>query len=360
MLIHTDSFESYTNLAERYPNFNIGGVAIIGTGGGASVQNTNSNTGANCLMISAGTNFAGKKYVGPALTTLVCGAYVKAGYNISPFISLYDSAGTCIGGIWAVGTNLYYATTAVSDPGSGTILGALPGGVNVHDGQYHHFEVKFAYVSGNNWTLSARCDGTALSSSATLALGASGIINIVGIADNTVFNYYNTGNISYMDDVYICNGVAATHGPANNDFLGPVVIKYVPVSGAGSSTSFTPSAGSNYACVQDAPSDDDTTYIQSSTVGARDSYSQAGTLSGVASVFGVNVLVNAKKLDGNSGTINASLHIGGVDYDNSIVALPALNNYQVFDQLWDYNPATNAAFTLADVNAAGMGVRVAS
>ena len=62
-----------------------------------------------------------------------------------------------------------------------------------------------------------------------------------------------------VDDLYVLDGTAST--PANNDFLGDVRVEGLDPNAAGSNAAWTPSAGANYACVNETPPTDDTSYV---------------------------------------------------------------------------------------------------
>jgi len=77
----------------------------------------------------------------------------------------------------------------------------------------------------------------------------------------------STGIDIYLDDLYVLNN----SGSKNNDYLGDVRVTTTLPSGAGASTQWTPSTGSNYDNVNDIPLST-STYNSSAVAGQRDTY----------------------------------------------------------------------------------------
>jgi hypothetical protein len=164
----------------------------------------------------------------------------------------------------------------------------------------------------------------------------------------------SAGNIWYYDDLYVCN----TSGSVNNDFLGDVRVETLYPSGAGNTTQFTPSAGSNYQCVDDADPDDDTTYVESGTVGHVDTYAFDDLSASPTSVFGIQTVIMARKTDGGSRTATPVVRSGGTDYDGTTFGLA--DTYTCDHQVWENDPDTAAAWTESGINAAEFGFEVVS
>jgi len=169
-------------------------------------------------------------------------------------------------------------------------------------------------------------------------------LQIYNIVANTVGTYW--------DDIYICD----TNGAVNNDFLGDVAVKRLLPSGAGNSTDFTPSAGSNYACVDEAAVNDDTDYVQSTTVGHKDLYAFGDLPTGTWVIKGVAVNLQAKKPDAGSRTARALTRTGATDYEGGDLSVGiAYANLQTF---FETNPNTGVAWTHSEVDGAEFGEKV--
>lgn len=155
-----------------------------------------------------------------------------------------------------------------------------------------------------------------------------------------------------FDDAYACD----TTGSVNNNFLGDVRIECIFPSGAGNTTQFTPSTGSNYACVDEAAPNDDTDYVETDTVGNKDTYTY-GNLSGTTgTIMAVIPLLYCKKSDAGSRSIAPVIRHSGTDYDGT--AQNPGTGYTYLSQIYETNPGTSAAWTASEINAAEFGAKV--
>jgi len=119
------------------------------------------------------------------------------------------------------------------------------------------------------------------------------------------------------------------------------------------SVAMTPSAGSNYQCVDEQPNDGDTTYV-STPVPATDIYGYSGTITPGSTVYAVGVEYVARKDDGGTNIVNPVLQVGGVTYDGPTVGLTT--SYQRQNHFWDLNPATGLPWTVSAANAVNAGI----
>lgn len=157
-----------------------------------------------------------------------------------------------------------------------------------------------------------------------------------------------------FDDLYICD----TTGTENNDFLGDIKVETVRPTGAGNSTQFTPSAGSNWQNVDEATYDSDTTYNASSTAGHKDTFAMANLSTVAGTVKGVQVVNVWRKDDAGTRTAKSVVRVGSTDYEGAEVALGS--SYSVGREVIELNPATGLPWTIADVNALEAGYKVES
>ena len=167
-----------------------------------------------------------------------------------------------------------------------------------------------------------------------------------------------TGNVDF-DDFYICD----TSGSANNDFLGDSRVEtrlpYTDAVSAGSNANFTPSTGTDHgAMVDETVPNGDTDYVASSTVGHIDTYKYPNlTLTGT--VRGVQVAPYMEKTDAGTRTVNVVARVGSTNYAHATALSPG-TTYAHMQSIFETNPATSAAWTTSEVNAAEFGVKVAS
>jgi len=164
---------------------------------------------------------------------------------------------------------------------------------------------------------------------------------------------YMDGHEGRVDDLYLCDD----SGTLNNDFLGDIKVEVILPNGPGHYSQWTPSAGLNYECVDEAAPNDDTDYVSSATVGQKDSYAcQDITLTG--SIKGIQILALERKDDAGNYTTRLLTRSGGGDYfgDNFIV----FDTYRYDRQIREIDPATGLPWTVPGINAFEPGVEVVS
>lgn len=128
---------------------------------------------------------------------------------------------------------------------------------------------------------------------------------------------------------------------------------YSDLADADDVVAMTPSAGSNYECVDEQPNDGDTTYV-STAVPATDIYSFPTSITPGSVVYAVGVEYVARKDDGGSNILNSLIDVGGVSYDGASNGLTT--TFQRFRDFWGVNPATGLPWTVAQATAVKAGV----
>lgn len=172
---------------------------------------------------------------------------------------------------------------------------------------------------------------------------------------------YNHPAYGYFDDLYVCDDT----GGLCDDFLGDVRIMPIFPNGNGTSSDFTGSDGNqvdNYLLTDEQASnypDDDTTYVESATVGHKDTYEFEDSAYGVgtATIKGIQVLVCARKTDAAARSMCPVVRTGAADYDGDSASLGESYSYvrQVYMQTPEGAPQN---WTIALVNAAQFGQKV--
>jgi hypothetical protein len=203
-----------------------------------------------------------------------------------------------------------------------------------------------ARVNSVDWIDLAATTNTKNSSNAT----ANGIL----LGDT--FGNTTHANAIY-DDHYVLDGT----GSNNNDFWGDIkaLANYSTANGNYTSFSFT-GAGSAHAAVSENPPDGDTSYVFSSSVNSRESFTFPAPSDTLLAAFAAQTILYAKKQGSGSRSIIASLRSGSTDYDGSNV--DALStSYVYYVEARDENPATSAAWTTTDFNAGmELGIKIQS
>lgn len=245
---------------------------------------------------------------------------------------------------------------------NGTSLGNTGSGT-VSPGVWTHFEFKATihptagtiYVAVNGvqklslTTQNTRNTANSSANQVTIGLGSS---LGAGISGNVFFDDI----IIYDGQTTDANGLADITGP-----IGDCGLYWIEPSGAGTTTQWTPDTGSNYARVNEATPDGDTSYVADATVGDMDTYALTDLPISVASVKSVAQLHYARKDDVGSRAIQAALRSGGGNTAHA-TAQSLGNSYLYYFSNWGQNPNNGAAtnWTVAAINALEAGQKVNS
>lgn len=181
--------------------------------------------------------------------------------------------------------------------------------------------------------------------------------NAGGNAANTLLLAGPVGGFQY-DDLYLCDGT----GPAPyNTFLGDCRVETLLPNGNGNSSQLAGSDGNsvdNYLLVDEADPNDDTDYVESSTVGQKDTYAYSDLAVTSGTVYAVQIAPWAKKTNAGFRSIKTIGRLSGTEEDSAEILLPSSYSYPAFD-IRTTKPG-GGAWTIADVNNAEFGVKVAA
>ncbi len=148
------------------------------------------------------------------------------------------------------------------------------------------------------------------------------------------------------DDFYI---------DSTGTFYGDQRVESIFPTGLGATNNFTASTGTNYSCVNNNPSDDDTTYISSSAINDIDLYTfpALGTTTGTVNSLMTITLSRADNAQSiqlaSVYRVSATNYFGTTNYINESY-IPCFNIQSV-------NPNTSAAWTISTVNSAQFGIK---
>lgn len=219
--------------------------------------------------------------------------------------------------------------------------------VSVKTWQYIEVKVKINNTTGS---YEIRKDGVVL-------------VNISGIDTQETANAYinnirihaKAGAYCYIDDVYILDDT----GSQNNNFLGDIKIISVKPNGDGNTFNFNiyPDAGEyHYQDVDDGTqSDDDTTYVESTTVGHIDLFNYEN-ISNIGDIFGIEIYSDTKESDATNYNLKTRLRYSGSENTDGGQALTA--SYAIYKRILDQNPIIAAAWTDMIFNTTEFGVEV--
>lgn len=197
-------------------------------------------------------------------------------------------------------------------------------------------------VNGVEWINVATSQDTKVTANAT--------------SDVIRFPASETGRSFYYDDLYICDD----SGSKNNDFLGDVKVVALFPDGNGNSSDFDGSDGNqvdNFEMVDEVTPDDDTTYIESSTVGHIDLHTFDDLPETPDTIFGVQLNTLVKKDDAGTRTIRAVARPTSVDKFGTGKS-PSNGSYRGEQEIWEDDPQATAAWTESTLNATEFGIEI--
>lgn len=181
---------------------------------------------------------------------------------------------------------------------------------------------------------------------------STGAVTGLGLMHSAYWDWY--------DDFWVCDAIdaTATQGRPNNDFLGDLKCVSIVPSGAGASTQWTPSAGANYAAVDDAYQAPNTSdYVSSVAASAqRDLYDMVDFAT--TAVYAVAPRYYAQKTDAGSAFIKPLIR----EPDGTIVeqALkPTLTTWTSLFGTPTFLKSGGSLWTPADLNAIQIGMESA-
>ena len=133
---------------------------------------------------------------------------------------------------------------------------------------------------------------------------------------------------------------------------------------AGDVTQLTPSAGSNYTCVDEAVANDDTDYVSGVSPGGApatfyDLYAATNHSAEYGTITNVTVYIRCKATGGAGATAATKVKVGGTEYAGSDNALTD-GVWSNFSTSYNVSPKTTAAWTWAEIDGMQIGVTVTS
>lgn len=367
-LLFMDSFDHYAtaDIAEKWTQictevYLSGDNPIIGSYGrnGSQAVRTQVLNGSLYAARPLGITLA------PADATCIVGLACK--YSVMSNLEQVPDPRICAGGDANMGSNWIIAirdtntyqvwfrvntngtiTCLRGDAGSSVELGTTTGSLQA--GVFAYVEVKVV-IHNSTGSVSVRINGVE-----SLTLTNQDTQTSANAAWNEVrVGYHSQAAAPWptldIDDVVVMDG----SGSYNNAFIGDVTISILKPNGAGNSTDWTPSAGSNYQCVDEALVNDDTDYVSSNTLNAKDLYAMEDCAAG-ADIRAVQVVTAMRKATEGPGKMKHVIRSNSVDYDSAEFSLGG-TAYSFNRTIWETDPATAAAWTESGWNAAQVGVK---
>lgn len=332
-----DSFDHYTVVADKWTTQISQGTGPALNGGGrfgSGMQTVNSR------IIKAGLPAAATWIVGCAWIHNLGTTPTSAQYNV---LAVYDGA-TCQVSVRANSNgSLTVGRGLTADLGT-TAVGVVQANI------WAYIELK-VLISDTVGTIDLRVNGVSV-----LSLTAQDTKQSANAtADTVTFGInYNASASIIVDDVVICD----TAGSTNNDFLGDVRVEALFPNGDGNSSQLVGSDGNsvnNSLLVDEAAPNGDTDYVESATVGQKDTYAFGNLTPTTGTVYGIVVNPYARKSDAGNRRIASIARLSSTEEDSADKILST--NYQYLPDVRETKPG-GGAWSIADVNSAEFGVKV--
>ncbi|KKL63526.1 hypothetical protein LCGC14_2174220 [marine sediment metagenome] len=208
---------------------------------------------------------------------------------------------------------------------------------------YIEFKVTI-HDSAGAWEV--RVNGSTVDSDSGIDTSDNG--NPVG---NTV-KIHSIVDFPWYDDIYILDGT----GSVNNNFLGEMKVEILLPNSDSISSDWLLSAGSDhYALVDDNPSDEDTTYVYSSTSDDVDYYNYEDIGSELQTIYGVQINTQARVLAASMDmylTVSSNSSVS-----NGTAVTVSDTNYKTFARPIELDPDTSALWLSGGIDDALFGVK---
>jgi len=139
-------------------------------------------------------------------------------------------------------------------------------------------------------------------------------------------------------------------------WIGNTRIQGLVPTGAGTTTQWDPSAGSNYACVDERPASD-SDYVSTNVTDEIDTYATGNMTGAIDSIKCVQIQARCGK-DGvpTPTQLQLAVRSGGTNYFSASKAVPSVFGVPVW-AIWEDNPADSADWEEADVNGMEIGIK---
>lgn len=335
MLHHFDGFDHYTTVSQRY----IGVAQALATSGGRNgngVRSQGASFSVPIILPSSQEWYTGFAWFpGNAGDT----------HSFRNIIAFRD------------GTTLH-TDLRINDTGrlfvtrNGTTVG--PTGTTVLAfGVYYYIEL-YMKIDDSAGAFEIRINGATEASGTGLDTrnGASAVANDIRLVNSA------GGSIeTRYDDWYICD---ASGSAPYNTFLGDVKVETIFPNGNGNTSGMTGSDGNstdNYLLVDETAPNSDTDYVQSASVGTKDTYAMGNLATTSGTVLATMPVPFARKSDAGSRQIYSVARLSGTEEDSAAKTL--LDSYTYLPDIRTTKPG-GGAWTIADVNSAEFGPKVAA
>jgi hypothetical protein len=329
-----DGFEDST-AAGLTADYNVAGTAVIGTGrraGSSSFRHTGTTSLTRNIGGSAATMFTSLA-IKPILAGLTDRTNIRFLEGSIIHVGLAITSAGAIQ-VWRGDLALGTLIGSVSAVFSGDVWSWIQVKVVIHDttGSVEIRDASGAVLLSLT-NIDTRSAGTGVCDAVS-----------IGIVGN------NSGVACDYDDWHVWDST----GTICNTFTNDTRVDHKLPDGAGNYAQFTPSAGANYTCVDEA-NHNTTDYVDSATAGHKDSYTFGDLAHSPPSIFAVLRTAVAQKDDAGARSLKLLTRRAAVDYVGSAITLNQ-GSYMRIADVQEADPSTAVAWTQAGFNAAEFGV----
>jgi hypothetical protein len=267
------------------------------------------------------------------------------------FVAFYDSASALQGVVsWLYSDQLLRVYRNTS---GGTLLGTSA--LALTPDQWHTAEVRWQITSTTVGTVEVWVDDTRWLNLTSVDNTNTANANVQSVRVGATSNLMPSGG-SYLaiDDLAIND----TAGSINNGQIHDGRVVLLKPNGAGSNTNLTrggTDSGANWSQLDELPPSM-TDYVYSATAATRDTYALEDVPSGSWTVNCCEVLALAQNSDTGTGSLGLTVKSGATT--NEGTAQNLATGAQYVRQLYELDPNTSAAWTVANVSALEAGVTV--
>lgn len=238
------------------------------------------------------------------------------------------------------------------------------GSISLYVGGSFREQSSAGVIPHNDWVffqLKVYCDNS--NGTWEARIGNTTVLQGTGDTQSGGENYYSRISISsityqgdrqpHYDDLWICDST----GAAANDFLGPGHrVSTLNPSDDGDELDWTPNPWPDHVDNLDELVQDDTEYVESSTVDDIDlyDYESPGAMS---QIKGLQVTTEAKPTDATPFDLKTVIKHDGTE-DEDAGQLVGIGEYLAYRRLMEINPVTGVAWVRHDVDNLQAGVKV--
>ena len=209
-------------------------------------------------------------------------------------------------------------------------------------GQWHYIEIKLN-IHPTTGSYEIKVDGVT-------QLSNTGLETDTGRTGANIQMFSTgSGSVTYLDDMYFCDNT----GAQNNDFLGDCnVVAIDPNSDV--TTEWGSTGTPHYSEIDENPSDEDTTYIETGSPSAVDLWGFENVTSLYGAIFGIQVCGESTRIGDaiDLRIVSGATTSDDVGVDNTVYNDP---DYVTYTRIVELDPNTSSTWTLSNLNAAQFG-----